>query len=156
MRGSGLLIGAYAILLTGASCAPAPRATETSDSTRPGSSQPAPPAKGAVTTATLARLEGEARALAKSEGCTGARQCRIAPLGVRACGGPRDFIPYCAATTDSVALYRKHDELGAAERAYYAQEGTASTCELRVAPASTLTGGRCASAAGGRGSTPVP
>jgi hypothetical protein len=82
----------------------------------------------------IQRLEREARALARVDGCTSGGECRAAPVGDRACGGPRTYIVYCARTTDSVALYRKLDELAEAERAYNQQQGMASTCEFRMPP----------------------
>lgn len=114
----------------------------------------APPQRGAESamsrggdapndTAHLARLEREARALAKTEGCASASACRTAPVGWRGCGGPRTYIVYCAATTDSVALFRKLDELKTAETAYNEQVGMLSTCEMRLPPAVAVQGGRC-------------
>lgn len=91
----------------------------------------------------LARLEQEARALAKLDGCATTGQCRTAPMGWRGCGGPRTYLVYCAATTDTVALVRKLAELEQAERAYNASSGMMSTCELRAPPAVRLDGRSC-------------
>ena len=91
----------------------------------------------------LARLEQEARALAKLDGCTSAGACRTAPVGWRGCGGPRTYLVYCAATTDTVALFRKLAELEKAEREYNASTGMMSTCELRMPPAVRLEGRSC-------------
>ena len=94
-------------------------------------------------TARLARLEREARALAKTEGCATAADCRTAPVGWRGCGGPRTYVAYCAASTDSIALFKKLDELKAAETAYNEATGMMSTCEMRMPPTVTVQGGRC-------------
>jgi hypothetical protein len=91
----------------------------------------------------LARLERDARALAKTEGCTTAAACRTAPVGWRGCGGPRTYIVYCAATTDTVALFAKLRALDDAERAYNARSGMMSTCEVRLAPSARLQGRSC-------------
>lgn len=93
--------------------------------------------------AQIARLESEARGLAKVAGCNSAEQCRTAPVGERGCGGPRSYIVYCAATTDSVALFRKLDELKAVEVKYNQSSGMASTCEMRMPPDVTASGGSC-------------
>ena len=53
----------------------------------------------------LSRLEREARALARTDGCDSLAQCRTAPVGWRSCGGPRTYLVYCAATTDTVTLF---------------------------------------------------
>ena len=96
--------------------------------------------------ATLARLETEARALARSDGCEAAGECRAAPLGARPCGGPRAYLVYCARRTDSVALFRKLAELQRAEQAYNERQGLMGTCEFRTPPGVALVGGACRAA----------
>jgi hypothetical protein len=108
---------------------------------------PAPPARAADTNrsdqATLTRLEHEARALAKTSGCRSVNDCRTAPVGWRGCGGPRTYLVYCAAATDTIALYRKLKELEDAEKAYNAKSGMMSTCEFRMPPGTVLHGDGC-------------
>lgn len=117
------------------SCAtPAPRARD---------SAAAPPAGAEDDTARIARLERDARALVKTTGCDAASGCRTAPVGWRACGGPRTYLVYCAASTDSVALFRTLDELRRVEAAYLERTGMASTCEMRMPPGVSLQGGSC-------------
>lgn len=94
-------------------------------------------------TARMARLEREARALASTTGCETAAACRTAPVGVRGCGGPRDYLVYCPAATDTAALLRKLDELSRVEAAYNEREGVISTCQMRLPPAVSVSGGRC-------------
>jgi hypothetical protein len=112
----------------------------------PPAPQPPPAAgaaRGAGDTATIARLEREARAIARTRGCSSASACRSAPVGVKACGGPRTYIVYCATSTDTVALMRKLQELERAEKAYNEKSGMMSTCEFRIAPTTALVGGYC-------------
>jgi hypothetical protein len=97
----------------------------------------------ASATSKIAQLEADARALAKTTGCNSATECRTAPVGERACGGPRDYIVYCAATTDSVALFKKLDELKAAEIEFNKSSNAMSTCEFRMPPKTASIGGRC-------------
>ncbi len=103
--------------------------------------QPAPDAPASQER--VARLEAEARALVKADGCSSSGQCRAAPVGSRPCGGPRAYVAYCSATTDSAALYRKLDELKVAEDAFNQAAGMASTCEFRTPPDVTAQGGSC-------------
>lgn len=91
----------------------------------------------------LSRLEHEARELAHTEGCDSLAQCRTAPLGWRSCGGPRDYVTYCAATTDTLALFRKLAELEAGEKEYNLKSGMMSTCIMRQPPRLSLSGGKC-------------
>jgi hypothetical protein len=97
----------------------------------------------------IAQLEREARAIAKTAGCAKASECRTAPVGTRACGGPRTYIVYCAASTDTVALFRKLRELERVEKAYNEKSGMMSTCEFRMPPKAVLTGGSCREAPAG-------
>lgn len=116
----------------------------TADSVGPG---PSPNTLGDTAAApdsgTLARLEREARALANTEGCTTVSQCRVAPVGAKPCGGPRYWLPYCAASTDSAALFRKLAELEAAEKAYNTAHHIVSDCSIAAPPVPTLQGGMC-------------
>jgi len=93
--------------------------------------------------AAIVKLEGEAKEIAKVAGCTASSDCKTAPVGSRACGGPRYYLPYCAKTTDSVALYRKLDEVAKAEQAYNRKYNLASTCEFRMPPTVQAVGGSC-------------
>jgi hypothetical protein len=93
--------------------------------------------------AQIVALENEAKALVKAEGCSSPAQCRTAPVGSRACGGPRYYLVYCSRTTDSVALFRKLDAVAAAEREFNTRYQLVSTCEFRMPPTVALTGGSC-------------
>jgi len=94
-------------------------------------------------TTRLATLEREARALARTTGCDAASSCRTAPVGWRGCGGPRSYVVYCPASTDTMALLRKLEELKRAEMEYNDREGVVSTCEMRMPPGVTVQGGSC-------------
>jgi hypothetical protein len=91
----------------------------------------------------LAQLERDVNALVKTQGCATVGTCRSAPVGWRGCGGPRAYVVYCAATTDTMALFAKLEELKQAEMAYNQKSGLMSTCEMRLAPTVSLQGGRC-------------
>jgi hypothetical protein len=118
-----------------ASCATPAQRSE--DSTRAGVTRPA------ADRAHLAQLEERAHALAKSSGCDTAGACGVAPLGWRACGGPRDYLVYCRAATDTIELLRVLEELRRAESDFNEKSGTMSTCEMRLPPEIDLRGGRC-------------
>jgi hypothetical protein len=88
-------------------------------------------------------LEAESKAIAKIEGCVGPSECRTAPVGSRACGGPRYYIPWCSTTTDSAALYAKLAKVAEAEQAFNRKHSLASTCEMRMPPDVVSSGGAC-------------
>jgi hypothetical protein len=144
-----LRIAAAALLVAACTPSPAPRDARGADvapssPSPPPAAAPAPAADAGAPADTnrIARLEREARALAHAEGC-GAGQCRTAPVGSRPCGGPRTYLVYCAATTDSAALFAKLAELARAEAAFNRANGMASTCEYRMPPGVSVQGGRC-------------
>jgi hypothetical protein len=97
-------------------------------------------------TVRIARLEREARALLSTTGCESAASCRTAPVGSRGCGGPRSYVVYCPASTDTAALLRKLEELKRAEMDYNERTGAVSTCEMRMPPDLAVQGGSCVAA----------
>ena len=150
---AGVVLGV--VLCIGVSCKPQPPESGGSSTRSVGSvivrspkDTTAPPPPDTVLPK-LVRLEQEARAIAKQDGCASASACRTAPVGWRGCGGPRSYVVFCAATTDTVALFRKLKELEDAERAYNASSGIMSTCELRTPPAVRLEGRSCREAPAG-------
>jgi hypothetical protein len=96
--------------------------------------------------ARVRELEQQARALARTDGCDQASQCATAPVGAKACGGPRTYLVYCRATTDEAALLRALDELKRAEEEYNRAAGLASDCMFVTPPAVRLEGGTCMAA----------
>ncbi len=134
-------------------CASNSVATDTdSANTAPGNNTGANPAPATGTGqsqsqkadwAAIEKIEAEAKALAITTGCATSGECRAAPVGSRACGGPRYYLPYCAKSTDSVALYRKLDAVAKAEQAYNAKYQMASTCEFRMPPEVGVSAGAC-------------
>ena len=94
-------------------------------------------------TTRVERLEAEARALAKTTGCSGPGSCQTAPVGSRPCGGPRTYLVYCATTTDTAALFAKLEQLRRAEERANQASGMMSTCEFRMPPETKLVGGTC-------------
>lgn len=134
-----------AAILIASGCVQSPaNGTDAGDSTRPpGSVQPS---TQEADWAAIVRLEDQAKAVAKTSGCASVSECRTAPVGNRACGGPRYYIAYCSRSTDSTALFRKLDEVAAAENAYNRKYQIVSTCEFRMPGELTLSGGECRAA----------
>jgi len=123
------------------SCTQAP-AAGTGPGADPSPGSEVAPGTKDVDWAAIVKLENEAKAIARVSGCTSG-ECRAAAVGSRACGGPRYYIPYCAKTTDSVALFAKLGEVAKAEQAYNTKYQIASTCEFRMPPAVDVVAGSC-------------
>ena len=136
-----ILVAGFFCALAGA-CTQVPVSANPSNDTSPGSNQGVAGTKEGDWAAIL-KLESEAKAIAKVTGCASS-ECRAAPVGSRACGGPRYYLPYCSKTTDSVALYAKLDEVAKAEQAYNKKYNIMSTCEFRMPSVIEVVGGSCA------------
>ena len=93
--------------------------------------------------AQIVAMEDQAKALVKTDGCSSADQCRTAPVGNRACGGPRYYLVYCSRTTDSAALFGKLKAVMDAENEFNKRYQLVSTCEFRMPPKVALVGGSC-------------
>jgi hypothetical protein len=91
----------------------------------------------------IVALENQAKALVKTDGCSSTDQCRTAAVGSRACGGPRYYLVYCSKTTDSAALFKKLEQIAAAEQEYNKRYQLVSTCEFRMPPQVALVSGAC-------------
>lgn len=140
---------ALVTFLTLACTTPAPRPADSSPADSPAVQVPTIQPTGgdqAWDRSIIEQLERDARRLANAEGCRDVSACRVAPLGVKACGGPRDYIAYCVTATDTAALFRKLEELARAERAYNEKYGIMSTCEILLRPEVALVGQTCRTA----------
>jgi hypothetical protein len=123
-------------------CAKAPITPNPADSSQPGGSNEVLTGTQQADWSAILKLEDQAKAIAKVSGCA-TSECRAAPVGSRACGGPRYYLPYCAKTTDSVALYGKLDEVAKAEQAYNKKYKILSTCIFQMPPQVEAVGGSC-------------
>jgi hypothetical protein len=99
-------------------------------------------------------LENQARSLAASEGCSDVSQCKSAAVGAMACGGPRDYLVYCAATTDEDTLLRTLSQLQRSEEQANQQCGSFSICIFVSEPQVELVNGVCQKAEPESGSLP--
>jgi len=92
------------------------------------------------------RLTSEVRAALKAEGCSDVAACKIAGIGVRGCGGPREYVVYCETSTDKALLDQKlaavaeHDRKTNEEDA---DDGFSDTCEFEPAPQVVRVDGVC-------------
>ncbi|HYH97507.1 hypothetical protein [Hyalangium sp.] len=107
------------------------------------STGPAKPERAAELKQQAEKLATEARALANASGCAKVEGCEVAGFGHKACGGPREYIAYCAKTTDVKALQGKLAELEKAEKTWQAETGEMSNCALTRRPPPRLVDGMC-------------
>ena len=135
------LIGIALVSIAIGSCMKNSTTTGTNDATPPSNS-------GSTSTqesdwAAIERLESQAKALAKIDGCTSSADCATGAIGRKACGSPRSYLIYCKKSTDVAALTAKLDEIVKAENAYNTKYQVVSTCEMRLPPELEASGGSC-------------
>jgi hypothetical protein len=88
-------------------------------------------------------LKKEARALSKPAGCTQLSQCKVLPLGSKPCGGPSEYLVFCAPSTDEKALEAKAKLANEAEKAKNAANQTMGICTALAPPKLKLENGQC-------------
>jgi hypothetical protein len=136
------VLGAAAFLSV--SCMQTATPSDGSGSTNPpAGNEGAAPGSQESDWAAILKLEDQAKGIAKTTGCSSSSECRSAPVGSKGCGGPRYYIPWCAKSTDSAALYAKLDEVVKAEQSYNKKYNVISTCEYRLAPKVEVVAGAC-------------
>lgn len=91
----------------------------------------------------IEELELLADKLAVQTGCTSVDQCRTAPVGEKACGGPRYHLVYCAPQTDETQLQSVLNEVLEREQGYNQRYYPISTCRFVSPPEVELVGGVC-------------
>ena len=70
-------------------------------------------------------------------------QCALVAVGARPCGGPREYLAYSTAETDSSALATLAAVYERMDRERNEAQGLVSTCELMQPPDLVLENGRC-------------
>ena len=102
------------------------------------------PTAAGIGTPEIERLYREAFTIARAGGCASSGDCAVMPVGAKPCGGPWEYVVYCRLTTDTTRLRTVLAELERRQREYNAKNQVGSTCDMILAPAVTVRGGRCA------------
>jgi len=96
----------------------------------------------------LARLRNDITALVGPAICANLVNCRIAALGVNACGGPAEHIAYSWRSTDRAALDTKIAEYNIALEDAQKRGYPVSACTSSPEPVAACVNGRCVLPAG--------
>ena len=91
--------------------------------------------------AELARLRNDIQALIGPAICSNLVNCRIALLGVDACGGPQEYLVYSWRSTDKAALEVKIAEYNLAQEDM--QRKDKGACAALPEPVAACVNGRC-------------
>ena len=96
----------------------------------------------------LARLRSDIAALVGPARCVNLVNCRIAALGLNACGGAADYIAYSWLSTDKSALETRIAEYNFALEDAQKREAPVSACTALPEPVRSCINGRCVIRAG--------
>ena len=96
----------------------------------------------------ITRLRDEITALVGPASCSNLVNCRIAALGVNACGGAAEFIAYSWRSTDQGVLETKIAEYNFALEDGQKRGASMSTCTTAPEPVAACVNGRCVIPAG--------
>ena len=91
----------------------------------------------------ITRLRDEITAPVGPAGCSNLVNCRIAALGVNACGGAAEFIAYSWRSTDQGVLETKIAEYNFALEHAHKLGTVANACTIGPEPVAACVNGRC-------------
>lgn len=91
----------------------------------------------------LARLRAEIAQLIGPARCMNLVQCRLAALGLNACGGPAEYVVYSWMSTDKTALETKIAEYNFIQEDLQKKQQTAGACVMPQEPVAACINGRC-------------
>jgi len=99
--------------------------------------------KKAAADGQVEKLRAEITALVGTAKCANLVNCRIAALGIDACGGPVEYIAYSWLSTEKAALETRIAEYNFAFEDARKSDGTASACTVLPEPVAVCVNGRC-------------
>ena len=122
---------------------PASTIADTSTHTTDTTNRATDPADLATDTTTLAGLRANVQSLIGDAACSSVDECRLVAFGSKPCGGPRQYLAYSIAITDSTALATAVARYNAREAEANRQNDRISDCSMVVRPTVTVVDGHC-------------
>lgn len=95
-------------------------------------------------TTDLVELRARVKDLIGNAECTSVNQCRLIAYGAKPCGGPKRYLVYSIAQTDSTALIAIVSKYNAREAEMNKLLGRKSDCNVVARPQLRVVNGRCA------------
>ena len=93
--------------------------------------------------ADVTRLRNEISALVGPATCANLVNCRVAALGIDACGGPLEYVAYSWLSTEKVALETKIAEYNFVQEDVQKKIPAVGTCVTKPEPVATCVNRRC-------------
>ena len=97
----------------------------------------------AITDEALARLRNDITALVGPAKCANLVNCRVAALGIDACGGPLEYIAYSWLSTEKEALETKIAEYNFVQEDAQKKSPAVGTCVTKPEPVAICVKRRC-------------
>jgi hypothetical protein len=97
----------------------------------------------AITDEALARLRNDITALVGPAKCANLVNCRVAALGIDACGGPLEYIAYSWLSTEKEALETKIAEYNFVQEDTQKKIPAAGACITKLEPVAICVNRRC-------------
>jgi hypothetical protein len=91
----------------------------------------------------LARLREEITVLIGQATCANLVNCRVAALGIDACGGPLEYVAYSWLSTEKAALETKIAEYNFVQEDEQKKSPAAGVCVTKPEPVATCVNRRC-------------
>ena len=97
----------------------------------------------AIADETLARLRNDVTALVGAAKCANLVNCRVAALGIDACGGPLEYVAYSWLSTEKVALETKIAEYNFVQEDAQKKNPAVGACVTKPEPVTICVNRRC-------------
>jgi hypothetical protein len=87
--------------------------------------------------------KAELNALVANNQCDTSEQCKIEPVGSRACGGPSGFTVYSTKTSNAADVIALSKTITSLERSYNSQNDMMSICQHLTSPSTQCVKNKC-------------
>ena len=98
---------------------------------------------GTASSPHLAKLRNEITVLVGPARCMNLVQCRVASIGIDACGGPAEYVVYSWLSTDKGALETKIAEYNFVQEDLQKTQQPSASCAPLPEPTAACVNGRC-------------
>ncbi|MDP2636683.1 MAG: hypothetical protein ACPG5Z_11360 [Pseudoalteromonas sp.] len=102
----------------------------------------------AVSREAIQAAHKQLKTLTEDLSCDTSTQCKVLPVGSRACGGPSSYLVFSTKNNDSQKVEQAAKQITTLESQFNAQTGMVSICQHLTAPATQCTSNKCVKVAG--------
>lgn len=96
-----------------------------------------------VSRAAIQAANTQLKTLTENTSCDSSTQCRVLPVGSRACGGPSNYLIYSTKHSNNEDVEKLAKHITSLESQFNAQTGMMSICQHLTAPATQCSDNKC-------------